>query len=286
MKNKLKKTLGAIALYCLCSIGFAQNSSGEIKGLVVDDEFKPAIGAEVKAMQAGVVIKNAVTDADGKYSLKPLQPGTYEVLVIYPTYKTTRYSNVTVESEEASYVDVELEVNVLGDVNIYATKTWEKPLVDKSYITSHQINFDQISKMPVTKGDISGMIANISSDIIVTDNGAIFSRGSRVGSSKYYVDGDVLPFDTEVTGMAIQNMTVITGGIPAQYGDLTGAAIVVTTRDYFSGAAEQNIRNNNYKQRKEQEKKEAEYEAQKKKREQEIQDEKNKKAQAQPVKTN
>lgn len=269
MKNNLKRILGAIAFYGITSLALAQNTTGEIKGAVLDEQQMPAIGAEIKALQGGVIIKNAIADADGKYSVKPLQPGSYEILVTYSGYKTFRYPKVTVEVEESSYLDVEMELNALTGIDVVVEKPWEKSIVDKSYITIHKIGLEQINQMAVSKGDVKGMIANISSDIIVTDNGQLFSRGSRVGSSKYYVDGDVLPFDTEVSGMAIQNLSVITGGIPAQYGDVTGAVIVVNTRDYFSGIAEKNIQNAAYKNKAEQEKKEAEKEAKKKKLEEE-----------------
>ncbi len=78
--------------------------------------------------------------------------------------------------------------------------------------------------------------------------------------------------------MAIQNLSVITGGVPAQYGDGTGAVIVINTRDYFSGIAEKNIRNSNFKSKMEQERKDQEFEVQKKKREAEIEAEKKAKA--------
>lgn len=278
MKNNFKQLLGALSFVFATSLLMAQNTTGEIKGLVTDDQHNPAIGAEIKALQGGVIIKNAVADIDGKYTLKPLQPGQYEVLVSYTGYKINRYAKVTVEVEEASYLDSEMEFNTLIGFDVYAEKPWEKSIVDISYVTMHKLSLEQINQMAVSKGDVKGMIANISSDIIVTDNGELFSRGSRAGSSKYYVDGDVLPFGTEVSGMAIQNLSVITGGIPAQYGDGTGAVIVINTRDYFSGIAEKNIRNSNVNAKLEQEKKDAEFEAQKKKREAEIEAEKKAKA--------
>lgn len=275
MKTKIKKT-AAILLLSLCSVfAFAQNSIGDIKGIITDEEHNPAIGAHVKALQGGVIMKQAVADENGRYSLKPLQPGNYEVLISYTGYQTSRYPKVTVSGEESSYLDAELEINTLTTFTVVANKTWNESVVDKSYITMHKIDYDQISKMAVTKGDVKGMISNISSDIFVSETGQIYSRGSRVGSTKTFVDGELLPFnDSEVSGMAIQSLSVITGGIPAQYGDLTGAAVIITTRDYFSGIAEKNIRNRSRKEKIETAKKEAEFEVQKKKREAEIEEEK------------
>jgi hypothetical protein len=274
MKTTLNKLAGFLFLMCLGLLANAQNSNGQIKGIVLDDEHEPAIGAIVKALQGGVIIKQAATDADGKYSIKPLQPGSYEVLVTYTGYKTARYAKVDVDPEETAYVDVDMEINTLEGVEVFAQKAWEKPVVDKTYITMHKLDHDQLSKMAVTKGDVKGMIANISSDIFVTDDGLLYSRGSRPGNSKTFVDGDMMPFDTEVSGMSIQNLTVITGGIPAQFGDVTGAVVIVTTRDYFSGIAEQNIRNSKHVEKVKQQKADEEYEKLKKQREEEIKKEK------------
>ncbi|MDP2384779.1 MAG: carboxypeptidase-like regulatory domain-containing protein [Bacteroidota bacterium] len=274
MKTNIKKIAAILSLFMCSVFAFSQSSQGDIRGLITDEVQNPAIGAQVTVLQAGIVVKQTVADIEGKYTIKPLQPGTYEVSISYTGYNTSHYEKVKVVAEESSYLDAELEINTLTEV-VIVPKIWNKSMVDKSYITMHKIDYDQISKMAVTKGDVKGMIANISSDIFVTESGQIYSRGSRVGASKTYVDGELLPFaDSDVTGMAIQSLTVITGGIPAQYGDLTGAAIIVTTRDYFSGIAEKNIRIGNRKERIENSKKEAEFEVQKKKREAEIEEEK------------
>jgi hypothetical protein len=275
MKTTINKIAGILFFMSFGLFGFSQNSNGQIKGVVLDDEHNPVMGAIVKVLQGGMIMKQEATDMDGKYSLKQLQAGNYEVLVTYTGYKTSRFPNVEVGQEETAYVDVDLEMNTLTGVEVVSTKEWEKPIVDVNYITMHKLNHEQLSQMAVTKGDVKGMIANISSDIFVTDDGLLYSRGARPGASKYFVDGDLMPFpDTDVSGMAIQNLSVITGGIPAQYGDVTGAVIVITTRDYFSGIAEQNIRNRKYQEKVKKQKEDAAYEVAKKKREEEIEKEK------------
>ncbi len=39
-------------------------------------------------------------------------------------------------------------------------------------------------------------------------------------------------------------MAIITGGIPAQYGDVTSGVIVVTTKDYFGAIQSKRMREN------------------------------------------
>ena len=40
----------------------------------------------------------------------------------------------------------------------------------------------------------------------------------------------------------IENLTFFSGGVPAMYGDLTSGAVIVTTKSYFSGIRDKNIR--------------------------------------------
>ena len=67
--------------------------------------------------------------------------------------------------------------------------------------------------------------------------GALNVRGSRSDATAYYVDGIKTAYSPPQAG--IEQITTITGGIPAQYGDATGGIINITTRGpsktYFGG---------------------------------------------------
>jgi len=43
--------------------------------------------------------------------------------------------------------------------------------------------------------------------------------------------------------LAIENVTMFTGGVPAMYGDVLGGVVIVTSKSYFSGIREKNMRN-------------------------------------------
>ena len=73
-------------------------------------------------------------------------------------------------------------------------------------------------------------------------NGSITSvRGARNNSTYYYIDGIKVRGSTGLPKSAIQEVQVITGGLPANYGDATGGVISITTRGpssfYFGGIA-------------------------------------------------
>ena len=56
----------------------------------------------------------------------------------------------------------------------------------------------------------------------------------------------------------MENLAIITGGIPAQYGDNTSGVIIITTKDYFSGIQSQRMMHNYILENKERVKKEKE----------------------------
>ena len=62
-------------------------------------------------------------------------------------------------------------------------------------------------------------------------DGAVNVRGSRSNATAYYIDGIKITGNSNVLPQsAIDQMTVVTGGLPAQYGDATGGIISITTR--------------------------------------------------------
>ena len=87
--------------------------------------------------------------------------------------------------------------------------------------------------MAVQKGDIVSMIINVTPGVMPTPDGKnLYIRGSRQGSTGYYIDGNKIMSSAEVPGIGIAGIEVITGGVPAEYGDCTGGVVIITTKEY------------------------------------------------------
>ncbi|MBC7864964.1 MAG: carboxypeptidase regulatory-like domain-containing protein [Bacteroidia bacterium] len=235
MKTLLKKIAAGILVIIAPAFGIA---GGEIRGKITEPNGEPARGAIVKALSGTHEIAGTATDADGKYVIKPLEAGKYDVVITYPQYKMQKIENVEVLNEEAAYVDAVL--NVFGlDKEVIVVGKYKRPPLDRTEITMHVLDGQTLNRMPIQKGDIKGAITAVSSDIYQDPHdGELYLRGSRKGSSTYFIDGEKMLGNIEVPALAIKSITAITGGIPAQYGDLTGGAIIVTTQDYFGGMSE------------------------------------------------
>ena len=132
----MKTTITLLLLLVTFSISsFAQ----EILGTVTDNKKEPLVNATVIAKQGGVLKGSTVTDFDGKYSIKPLDPGYYDVTVTYVGYKPTTVTKVIVSPNEKTGLNITLAPSTtLKEVVI---KEYKRPLVDK-YTHSTVRSFD------------------------------------------------------------------------------------------------------------------------------------------------
>jgi len=101
----------------------------------------------------------------------------------------------------------------------------------------------------VTKEDIDNLptrsvnsIASTSAGVYQEDEGEdINVKGSRSEATDYYIDGIKVRGSSAIPTQAIEQVSVLTGGLPSKYGDATGGIINITTRgpsDQFSGGVE------------------------------------------------
>ena len=116
-------------------------------------------------------------------------------------------------------------------------------------------------------------VINISSEATKDANGDLHVRGGRGDATAFIVDGVKSPNITGVAALAVENVSIITGGIPAQYGDITSGVIVVTTKDYFTGIQSKRMRDNYILENKERIKREKEALQREKQRKKEIEEE-------------
>lgn len=223
---RLKKYL--LAASALIAFGAtAQNAPGEIKGKVYNDLVEPEPYIEVWVDIAGSKKLKTETDDDGKFTLKPLDAGTYVVYATGFGYDTTIIKKVKVTSDAITY---------LNDIDISAAVVKEQtaPLIDKGEPVIHKMDQEMIAKLP-TRYDAKAMISNMTPEIKKGNDGELYFRGSRNGASIYYIDGVKLTGDlANLPSRAYGSVKVYTGGVPAKFGDTTGGVVAIETPSYFS----------------------------------------------------
>jgi outer membrane receptor protein involved in Fe transport len=205
---------------------FAQ--SGEIRGQIKERGGKDGVPfASVAALQGGQQIIATVTDLDGNYVLKPLNPGKYDVKATSVGYSPTQTNGVLVTVDKISFVNMELDKGVTTkEVDVVDYKI---PLLDKGQTAIQKtVTYEEIQAAPLR--DVNSQ-ASLTAGVFQRDEGKELNvRGSRSDGTAYYVDGIKVRGGSSVTSKGAEQITVITGGVPAQYGDATGGIVSVTTR--------------------------------------------------------
>ncbi len=224
MLRNLLLTLGLI--FATSVMVFAQ--SGALQGTVIDKETKePVPFANIVLENKGTQIGGATSDFDGKYQIKPIPPGKYDLRATFVGYQTVLIQGVIISGDAIRFLDVELTstAETLETVEVVSYKV---PLIDKDQTASGAtVTAEEISKMP-----------NRSANAVATTVGGVFSqdgergsvRGARTDQTATYIDGIRVIGNTSVPQSAIEQVDVILGGVPARYGDVTSGVINVTTK--------------------------------------------------------
>jgi len=230
----LRKLLFALVVAITgTQIASAQVGQGTIEGKVTDGESgEPVPFANVVVFRGSDQVLGTTTDFDGKYTLKPLEPGTYDLQISSVGFQTKRFTDVSVSSDKITRQNVKITQGVkLKEVDIIEYK---KPLIEIDKTTTEQtMTREEIDKMAVRSvNDISKTTGNgvFSRD---NGNGTLNVRGQRGGSNVTFIDGVKVIGSTSLPKSAIEEVTVKTGGLSAQYGDATGAVRTITTRGAF-----------------------------------------------------
>lgn len=202
--------------------------TGELSGKITDENGEGLPFANIAVEKNGVLVTGSSTDFDGFYTIKPLDPGTYDVKISALGYGTKVIKGVQVNSDRITTLNevAKQESTALDVVEIIEYKV---PLIDKeSNSTKTTITQDEIKNLP-TRNIQS--IASTSAGVYQSDEGeGVSIKGARSNGTEYYIDGIRVRGSTNLPANAIEQMTVITGGVPAKYGDATGGIINITTR--------------------------------------------------------
>lgn len=229
----MRKINATIVILCL-GVFYSLAQSGEIKGRVFDEMEKlPIPGAHVYVEIAGEKQGN-VTSIDGRFTIKPLNPGTYNVYVTFLGFQTEMISEVIVKPDKITFLkDIYLSEGISMDSDIVIMVFKEK-LIDVEEPLKMSVLGPELEKMP-NKNNMPMLLRSLTTNVQVSDDGKeIHFRGARANTSAFYIDGvKQSNMDNTMPSRAIGSVTVYAGGIPAKYGDLTGGVVVIESKSYF-----------------------------------------------------
>jgi len=236
----------------LCSLAIpvaAQATTGavaQISGSVSDPSGAIVAGAQVKATQTNTGFsRTAVTGSDGGYVLPNLSIGPYELEVTSSGFNTYLQRGIILQVNDNVTVNVKLQV---GDVTQNVEVNENASMVQMhSTSVSQVIEQRRLVKLPLNGRDVTQLL--LLSGAAVTSNYGDFTStknyptshavsvaGGQPNGTAYMLDGGIhmdlygnpnlpLPFPD-----AVQEFSVQTSTISAQYGGQAGAVVNVATK--------------------------------------------------------
>lgn len=177
---------------------FAQNLAGVISDKVTGETI-PMANIIVKLENE--IVGGGASGFDGEYTIGNLKPNTYSVEVSYIGYATRYYTEVRIEQNKTTLLDVSLSEDngILCSVEISSPlpkgnkRFRKKGKKAKSKARNKSVN---------SKGNQSTKLS---------------VRGGRSDKTVYFVDGVKVLGKPEMSNSRINKVRISTGGVPAEY---------------------------------------------------------------------
>ncbi|MEN9334275.1 MAG: hypothetical protein RLY35_1455 [Bacteroidota bacterium] len=222
-----KVTLMLVGLLVTLTGAMAQNT-GTLKGKVTDKDTKqPLPFVNVILFLNGNLITGGATDIDGEYTIKPIDPGVYDVQFNFVGYTSQELKGVPISGGKIQFANTELSAG--QELKTLEINEFKVPLIDKDGGASGgTVTREELARMP--SRDALGLAQTVAGVSSAGTGGGISIRGARTGSTWVYIDGIKVRGSSSLPKSAIEEVSVITGGVPANIGDVTGGVINISLR--------------------------------------------------------
>ena len=235
----------ATILAVVLNAGWAQ--TGSMHGRVFDHQTgEELIGANV--LLVGTTM-GANTDIDGKYTVRNIPAGTYNVRISFVGYVAQVVSDVKIAADQDIAIDLSLRQEAFQQEEVVVTaervlSTEASVLAErkKSAVIGDAISSEQIKRAPdATSGDALKRVTGLT---VVSDK-YVFIRGVtdryngtslngvNVTSTDTQVDRKSFSFDL-VPSSLLENAVVVKTATPDLPGDFSGGLVQVNTLDFPS----------------------------------------------------
>ena len=218
---------------------FAQ-TTGSIGGVVSDvKDGSPLVGATIKIVGFNI---GAITDDRGSYVILNVDVGTYTLEASYIGFEPKKVSNIRVSVDQRTKINFDL-ANVGVTTEVIQVEAERKGIdVEQSgrIIESQQIQNTGIR-------GVTNIVAKTAGVVQDERGGSLNIRGGRNNENIIIVDGmeTTNPLDGSsrafIPNNLLQEITVLTGGFGAEYGNVLSGVINVSTKsgtDRYTGSLE------------------------------------------------
>ncbi|NNK88535.1 MAG: TonB-dependent receptor [Flavobacteriaceae bacterium] len=236
--NSLYKIYAAVTLFLFVSLSWAQE--GKVVGTVIDGEFSEPLAF------ANVVVKGTTkgttSDFDGKYVLN-LDPGNYTLVFSFVGYDTLEITDVIINANQETLVDVTLTTNSLEQVVITTSVKRNTESAVLTFQKNATSMLDGLSAQTIKRtgaSDVAGAVKNVPG-VSVQGGKYVYVRGLGDRYTKSILNGVDIPgldpdrntiqMDLFPTGI-LDNVIVIKSASAEYPADFTGGVVDIVTKDF------------------------------------------------------
>lgn len=204
-------------------------TTASLRGKVIDatNNDEPVMLASIQLLKGDEMIAGTQTDFDGSYYIANIPAGKYDILLSYVGYPTMKITGVQLTAGQL--VERDLKFEQQGETMEVIEIVDDRPIVAVDNTTN---------TLTLTAEDISKRATRSVTDLKAQKTGVVQkdagestnTAGSRSTSDDTYVDGVRVFGGASVPETEIEQVQIITSGIPAEYGDATGAITNIITK--------------------------------------------------------
>ncbi|MFN8177859.1 MAG: TonB-dependent receptor [bacterium] len=219
LRSRLSWFLVAPALLLSAPGNLLAGTTGTIAGRVLDQNQHPVVAATIVLVGQRL---GAYSDAEGRYRIARVPPGTYELTASRLSYESVRVQAVVVSADQTTDIDLHMKETTLAAAEVVVVA--KRPPVDlKQTSTQTTVSSQDIQALPVQELQ----------DVVNLQAGVVDGhfRGGRTGEVQYQVDGVSVnnPFDNKsslkVDRSLLQEVQVISGTFDAEYGQCMSGVV-------------------------------------------------------------
>jgi hypothetical protein len=238
MSHKIFAFLVSVAL---ASPAIAQVDTGTITGRVTDPSGSVIPNVQITVVQAATNFNfQTTTNADGIYRVQSLQPGVYELTYEAAGFKRLVQSNITLRTGDVLPVDVSLDIgSTTESIKVSAQGTL---LETETSSTGTVTEGDTLYKLPMYQRYVNSALNLVPG---MSMNGYAYGgslsgyavNGQRPTGTAMFEDGVLGNHPQSSTGTdikpienSVEEVKVLTGTLPAEYGHSTGGVVSVVKK--------------------------------------------------------